>query len=58
MSKKKKYFLRVRVTYEDVVEVKAKDFHEAQCKAEDYVFANMNDGVEPMTFIEEWSDNG
>ena len=58
MSKKKKdtYYLRVRVTYEDVVEVKAKDFHEAQCKAEQYVFDNMNDVIESTTEIEEWSD--
>ena len=56
MNKKKKYYLRVRVTYEDVVKVKAKDFYEAQCKAEQYVFDNMNDGIESTTEIEEWSD--
>ena len=58
MSKKKKdtYYLRVRVTYEDVVEVKAKDFHEAQCKAEQSVYDRMNDDVEGYTDIEEWSD--
>ena len=57
MSKKKKYQLRVRVTYEDVVEVKAKDFYEAQCKAEQSVFERMNDDVEPCTDIEEYDPN-
>ena len=52
MSKKRKdtYYLRVRITYEDVVEVKA------AIKAEQSVYDRMNDEVEGHTDIEEWSD--
>tara|TARA_R100001510_G_C7445662_1_gene72912 strand:- start:50 stop:244 length:195 start_codon:yes stop_codon:yes gene_type:complete len=59
MSKKKKedtYYLRVRVTYEDVVEVKATSYVEAAIKAEQSVYDRMNDDVEGHTDIEEWSD--
>ena len=59
MSKKKKedtYYLRVRVTYEDVVEVKATSYVEAAIKAEQSVYDRMNDEVEGHTDIEEWSD--
>ena len=53
-DEKKTYHLRVRVTYEDVVEVQAHDMRGARIKAEQYVFANMNDGVESITDIEEY----
>ena len=59
MSKKKKedtYYLRVRITYEDVVEVKATSYVEAAIKAEQSVYDRMNDEVEGHTDIEEWSD--
>ena len=59
MSKKKKedtYYLRVRVTYEDVVEVKARSYVEAATKAEQSVYDRMNDDIEGYTDIEEWSD--
>ena len=56
MSKKKKYYLRVRVTYEDCVEVKARTYVEAATKAEQTVYDRMNDEVEAQTDIEEWSD--
>ena len=54
MSKKKKYYLRVRVTYEDCVEVKARTYVEAATKAEQSVFDRMNDDVEGYTDIEEY----
>jgi len=57
MSKKKKYYLRVRVTYEDFVEVKAKNIVEAHTKAEQSVFDRMNDGVDAYTDIEEYDPN-
>ena len=58
MSKNKKdtYYLRVRVTYEDVVKVKARSYVEAATKAEQSVYDRMNDDVEGHTDIEEWSD--
>ena len=58
MSKKKKdtSYLRVRVTYEDVVEVKARSYVEAATKAEQSVYDRMNDDIEGYTDIEEWSD--
>ena len=49
------WHLRVRITYEDYVTVKAKDYHEACKLAERYVFDNMNDGVESTTDIEEFN---
>ena len=42
------WHLRVRVTYEDYVTVKAEDYHEACKLAERNVFDNMNDGVESL----------
>ncbi len=49
------WHLRVRVTYEDYVTVKAEDYHEACKLAERNVFDNMNDGVESFTEIEEFN---
>ena len=56
MSDKKKYYLRVRVTYEDYIKVKARTYIEAANKAEQCLFERMNDDVEGHTDIEEWSD--
>ena len=58
MSKKKKdtYYLKVRITYEDVVKVKARSYVEAATKAEQSVYDRMNDEVEGHAEIQEWSD--
>ena len=53
--KKKKYYLRVRVTYEDFIKVKARTYVEAATKAEQSVFDRMNDDVEGHTDIEEFN---
>lgn len=53
-DEKKTYHLRVRVTYEDVVEVQAHDMRGARIKAEQSVYDRMNDDVEGHTDIEEY----
>lgn len=55
-EEKKPYTIRVRITYEDVVKVKAHDLRSAKIKAEKYVFDNMNDGVESTTETWDWSE--
>jgi len=54
------WHLRVRITYEDYVHIKAKDYHEASNLAEKTVFANiMKHGIVfPRTEIEEFNPDG
>ena len=57
-EEKKTYHIRVRITYEDIVDIEAHDLRSASIEAEKYVFANMNGGddpIEPTIDIENWT---